>query len=215
MEFQLRGHDVHESIPGARTTAQAERAESAIREAIYNGRYNKATKTSRVSDFVDEVYRPGAKQNKAAWEDDESRSQSLKQFFGNRPIRDITPMLVRRLKGELSNEKTIRYTSPERKERMTRKAATVNRYLRLLSKILSMAYEEGLINANPVSRVKLDLEGDGRERYLTYEEEERLLRHLTNKCTHLYAPVVIDIDAGMRVNSEMMMQIEHCNFGNR
>lgn len=34
MEFQLRGCDIHESIPGARTQAQAERAESSVRESI-------------------------------------------------------------------------------------------------------------------------------------------------------------------------------------
>jgi hypothetical protein len=64
MEFQLRGHDIHESIPGARTLAQAERAESTVRESIYNGKYNRATKTSKFSEFVDLVYLPWAKANK-------------------------------------------------------------------------------------------------------------------------------------------------------
>lgn len=49
MEFQLRGHDIHESIPEARTQGQAERAESAVRESIYNGKYNRATKISKFS----------------------------------------------------------------------------------------------------------------------------------------------------------------------
>lgn len=167
MEFQLRGHDVHESIPGARARAQAERAESAIREAIYNGKYNKATQTRRFSEFVDEVYLPWARRNKASWRNDESRAKALKLFFGNRPIREITPMLIRRLKNDLLGEKTNR--------KALRRGTTVNRYLQLLSKIFEMAFEEGLIDLNPMRRVPLEPEGEGRERYLTHEEEKRLL----------------------------------------
>jgi integrase len=206
MEFQLRGYDVHESIPGARTRAQAERAESAIREAIYNGKYNKETQTRRFSEFVDEVYLPWAKRNKASWRNDESRAKALKQFFGNRPVRDITPMLIRRLKNDLLGERT--------KRKSLRKGTTVNRYLQLLSKIFEMAFEEGLIDLNPMRRVPLEPEGEGRERYLTHEEEKRLLPVLTGRLAHLRAPVILAIDTGMRKISELLrLRVEHCNFG--
>jgi integrase len=213
MEFQLRGHDVHESIPGARTQAQAERAESAIRESIYDGKYNKATKTSRFSDFVEDVYLPWAKLNKASWRNDESRAKRLKEFFGNRPIRDITPMLIRKLKNDLLAERTRRFDGVG-KQRTLRKGTTVNRYLQLLSKIFEMAFEEGLIDLNPMRRIPLEPEAVGRERYLTYEEEERLLLVLKGRLAHLRAPIVVAIDTGMRKISELLrLRIEHCNFG--
>lgn len=205
MEFRLRGHDIHESIPGARTKAQAERAESNVRESIYDGKYNKATKTRRFSEFVDEVYLPWAKANKASWENDDSRAKVLKEFFGNRPIRDITPMLIRRLKGELMAGVT-RSGTP-------RRGSTFNRYRSLLSKIMEMAFEEGLIDVNPVRRVPKEAEGAGRERYLTHEEEERLLPTFTGKLAHLYSPVVINIDTGLRVYSELLMlEVQHVNL---
>jgi integrase len=213
MEFSLRGHYVLQTIPGARTQAQAERAESAIREDIYNGRFNKSTKTGRFSEFVDKVYMPWAKANKLSWKNDESRATALKNFFGNQQVKDITPMMIRRLKNELLSEKTNRFQG-ETKEHTLRKGTTVNRYLQLLSKILEMAFEESLIDQNPMRRVPLETEGEGRERYLTFEEEKRLLPQLTGRLAHLYAPIVVDIDTGMRVNSELLrLQIEHCNFG--
>ena len=49
MEFRLQGHYVLESVVGARTKAQAERAESTTREDIYNRRYNKATATAKLA----------------------------------------------------------------------------------------------------------------------------------------------------------------------
>jgi integrase len=212
MEFKLRGHHVHESIPGARTQAQAERAESAIREEIYDGRYNRAAKTKGFSDFVDSVYMPWAKKNKATWRHDECRSVTLKQFFGKRPLREITPMMVRRLKSELLAGKTRRLDSEG--EQTTRKGSTVNRYLQLLSKIFELAFEEGYVDTNPVRRVPLEPEGEGRERYLTYDEEARLLPVLTGRLAHLRCPVIVALDTGMREITELLsLRIEHCNFG--
>ena len=39
IEFSLQGQYIHQSVPGARTLAQAQRAESQIREGIYERRY--------------------------------------------------------------------------------------------------------------------------------------------------------------------------------
>jgi integrase len=213
VEFRLRSNDIHQSIPGARTKQQAERAESAIREAIYNGKYNKEANSKPFSEFVDQVFVPWARENKASWRNDESRAKELKAFFKNRPLRDITPALVRKLKSKLKAEKTMRIDGLT-KERTLRKGSTVNRYLQLLSKIFEMAFDEELLDANPVRRVPLDPEGEGRERYLTYEEEGRLLAVLNGRLTHLHAPVVVAIDTGMRKITELLgLRIEHCNFG--
>ena len=213
MEFKLKGHHVHESVTGARTQGQAERAESAVREEIYNGKYNRGAKTCRFSEFVDTIYVPWAKQNKLSWRHDECRAERLKQFFGDRPLREINAMMVRRLKNELLGEKTRRFDG-ESKERTPRKGATVNRFLQLLSKIFELAFEEGYVDANPVRRVPLESEGEGRERYLTYEEEERLLPQLRGRLAHLHAPVVMALDTGMRKVTELLrLRVEHVNFG--
>jgi hypothetical protein len=141
MEFTLRGNYVPQSIPGARTKAQAERAESNIRESIYNGKYNKGCGTERFSDFVDRTYLPWAKSNKRSYGHDDGRAKVLKDFFGNRQLRDIAPMMIEKLKQNLLGAETYRHTG--------RTGATVNRYLQLLSKVFSMAYDNGLINNNP------------------------------------------------------------------
>lgn len=212
MGFTLRGTYVHEAVSGARTQAQAERAESAIREEIYNGKYNRAARTRGFSEFVDKTFVPWAKSNKASWRHDECRAEVLKKFFRNRPLREITSMMVRRLKNTLLNDKTRRLDTDG--EKTLRKGSTVNRYLQLLSKIFELAFEEGLVDSNPVRRVPLESEGEGRERYLTYDEEERLLPVLDGRLSHLRAPVIVAVDTGMRKVTELLrLQIEHVNFG--
>jgi len=65
-----------------------------------------------------------------------------------------------------------------------------------------------------VRRVPLESEGEGRERYLTYAEEERLLQILKGRLAHLRCPVIVAVDTGMRKTTELLrLQIEHINFG--
>jgi Phage integrase SAM-like domain len=142
VEFLLRGHYVKEAIPEALTKKQAEQAETQIRQDIFDRKYNKASASARFSDLVDKVFLPWARENKRSYKDDEQRAVKLKEFFGQKVVRDITPMLIEKFKSELrkSDSKYKRTFSP----------STVNRYLQLLSRILSMAYENGFVDVNPM-----------------------------------------------------------------
>lgn len=106
MEFEIRSTRVLESIVGARTKAQAERAENTVREDIYNGRYNKAISTVPFSDFVDEHFLPWARSNKLSYADDDRRCKVLKVFFRNEPMREITPLQIERFKSSLVGKDT-------------------------------------------------------------------------------------------------------------
>src|SRR5215210_710202 len=80
VQFVLRGHNVKEAIPEARTRKQAEQVETQIRQAIFDRKYNKASAVTRFSDFFDKVFVPWAKDNKRSWKDDEQRGVLLKEF---------------------------------------------------------------------------------------------------------------------------------------
>lgn len=194
VEFNLRGHRVKEAIPEASTKKQAEQVETQIRQAIFDRKYNRASAVTRFSDFVDNVFVPWARENKRSYKDDEQRVVRLKEFFGHRTIRDITPMLIEKFKSELrkSDSKFKRLFSP----------STVNRYLQVLSRILSMAYENGIVDSNPMSRVKRLREPEPRQRYLDQfsdDEEERLMKALTGYGEHVIALAELDLEVGMRL----------------
>ena len=136
----------------------AEQVETQIRQAIFDRKYNRASAVTRFSDFVDGVFLPWARENKRSYKDDVQRAVRLKKFFGQRAIRDITPMLIEKFKSELrkTDSKYERPLSP----------ATVNRFLQVLSRALSMAYANGIVDSNPMSRVKRLREPEPRQRYL-------------------------------------------------
>jgi integrase len=201
VEFSLRGLYVKEAVPEARTKKQAEQVEIQIQQAIFDRKYNRASAVTRFSDFVDGVFLSWARENKRSWKDDEQRAEKLKELFGRRAIRDITPMLIERFKSELrkSDSKYKRPFSP----------ATVNRYLQVLSRILSMAYENGLLDGNPMSRVKRLRESEPRQRYLNQysdDEEERLIKALAAYGEHMLALVELDLEVGMRLGELLNAQ---------
>ena len=207
IEFSLRGNYVHESIPGARTQAQAERAESKRREEIYEGKYNPVKKL--FSEFVDETFLPWSTANKRSHREDEQRSVTLKGFFGEKHLRDIKPMMIEKFK----RERLATPTKHDTEERpRPRSPASVNRDLACLSKILSMAFDNELVDSNPMRRVRLLKESGSRERFITAEEEVKLFAKLTGRRDHIRSVVTVALNTGMRRGEILDLQWEHVNF---
>jgi integrase len=114
-------------------------------------------------------------------------------------------MQIERLKASLAGKETCRGTP--------RSGATVNRYLQLLSKIFSMAFDNEVVDANPCRRVHKEKEGGKRERYLTANERPRLFTALTDDLAFLRPAIEIARGAGLRKAELLQLKAEHINFG--
>jgi len=84
------------------------------------------------------------------------------------------------------------------------KPATVNRELAMLSKAFSLAVKEWeWAKENPLSKVPKERENNQKDRWLSLEEEERLLSH----CPPWLRDIVIfDLNTGMRRNEVLSME---------
>lgn len=204
IEYRLQGRRVHKAVPEARTKAQAERAEISEREANYNRRYNKGSDIG-LTTYYDEFYLPWLKEKKRSRVlDAESRVKRLKEFFGNRPLREITRRDVERFQSSLRDKKTNRQTP--------RKGATVNRYIYLLSAIFSRATLEEVVDFNPCSRFEQEPEAK-RERYLMPAERSKLMDVLVDDLEYLRSPVEVSLGTGVRKIAELLeLRIENVNF---
>jgi integrase len=109
--------------------------------------------------------------------------KNLKRFFGNPTLDQITPKLIVAYKNQ-------RYTDGV-------KPATMNRELAALKKAFNLARREWeWCTDNPVCRVSMEKENNTRDRWLTVEEERRLL---TTAAPWLQELVVFAIYTGMRM----------------
>ena len=204
VEFRLRGHYIKQAIPEARTKQEAEQAETKIKRDIFDEKYNRAAGHKNFTEFVDDFFVPWTRVSKRSWQDDEERARPLKEFFAGKRLRDITPMLIEQFKQQRLETKTL--------HKRDRSPATVNRELQVLSKVFSMAYDNGLVETNPMRRVHKLREAPARERYLADDEEKRLFAVLVGRRVHLRPIIVVALQTGMRQGEILGLRWEHVDF---
>jgi integrase len=170
--------------------SEAKELEDRIKLSVYEGK-DVSRKAITVGEFVEEVFWPWALVNyKSPLTSYAFHVRAVKEYFGATTLRDITPMQVEKFKQH-------RVGVPKRWGG-DRCPQTVNHDLRALSRIFSMARDNGLINENPCSRVKLLRVDNKRTRYLTAEEEGQLMAVLVGRFSRIRPIVIFALNTGMR-----------------
>jgi integrase len=203
-DFHIRGERYRKAIPEARTKAQAELAEVKAKEAVFAGRYGSDLSNITLREFVEKVYLPWARDNKRSWKNDESRAKPILAYFKNKKMREINRFNVEQYR------KARRATSNGRGG--TRAPASVDHEIRLLSRIFSLAVERDEVEVNPCKGVKMLNRGNAVTRYLTPDEEERLLPVLTGRRQHLLDITLIDLHTGMRRTEILTLHRRQIDF---
>ncbi|MBX7223715.1 MAG: site-specific integrase [Blastocatellia bacterium] len=203
-DFSINKRRYRGPLPGATTKQQAAKMEAQVRLSVHEGRYGQPEKATTFSAFVSEVYLPWSKLNKRSARNDVGYCRVLCESFGTRPLDEITPFLIEQFKRK-------RTESPTRNGNR-RAAATINRELACLSKILSLAIDHNLLTVNPCKRVKRVGGEVARNRYLSLDEETRLLAACTGRIAHLRDLVVLAIQTGMRRGEILGLQWAHVDF---
>ena len=119
-------------------------------------------------------------------------------------LSDITRRDVERFQSTLRGKNTPRETPC--------KGATVNRYVYLLSAIFSRALRDEVVDFNPCSRFEQEPEAR-RERYLTPNEQSKLMEVLVDDLAYLRAPIETSLGIGVRKHTELLkLKIKNVNF---
>jgi integrase len=203
-DIGIRGVRYRGAIPEARNKAQAEQAEVRIRNEIFEGRFGKLIGSMKLSEFINDVYLPWARLNKRHPRNDELHCKDILKFFGSKSFAEISPLLIEKFK-KARRESITRYGRQ-------RSAASVNRELEVLSKVFSLAVDNGIIESNPCLKVNKLRQDNMRKRYLTEEEEERLLNALSGRRAYLKSIVVVAIHTGMRRGELLNLKWQHIDF---
>ncbi|MFZ2445734.1 MAG: tyrosine-type recombinase/integrase [Syntrophobacteraceae bacterium] len=88
--------------------------------------------------------------------------------------------------------------------------ASINRELATLKRLFSVMHKQGRIKHNPAEHVELLKEDNKRERCLTQEEIESLLREC--KTHHLRTAVLIALNTGLRLDGCLSLRWEEIDF---
>lgn len=120
--------------------------------------------------------------HKRSYRDDERYGRVWAERFTGRTLEEVTP-------GDLEKIKAERLQSSVT-------PATVNRELAFLKHVFNVAIRDGKTERNPVSKIRLLKEPSGRVRYLTDEEEARLLTAFPSEADR--QRVLVLIQTGLR-----------------
>lgn len=156
---------------------------------------------------------------------DKKRLEYWRKAFGQSLLADIAPSRISKERDKLLSEETRRYASPPTgnpeldatRSRSKRSGATVNRYIAALSSCLSYGVKTlEWLERNPCERVKKPKESNGRVRYLSEDEVNRLLDAC--QASHnkdLYLAVVLSLTTGARQEEIMSLRWKQIDFQQR
>jgi len=133
-------------------------------------------------DFARIYHEVHMKTNRRNFKPDTYRLQTLCSYFKNVDLRNLTPFDIERFRASRIKKGNSK--------------STVNRYVQLVGKMLSLAKEEGYLEQNPARKVKSFSEKDTqKERILTEAEEEKLMEN----CSPNLKPIIVTaLNTGMR-----------------
>jgi integrase len=192
------------AIPEARTKAEAERAETKIKSTVYERKYGKVSASIPFTEFVQSTCLPWARANKRSSSDDEFHAKAFCSHFGNRRLSEIDYQMIEEFKIERMKLIT-RYGR-------TRKPASVNRELAILSRIFRMAVDYDEITENPCRKVETLPENNQRTRHLSFEGEDRLFAKLTGEREYLKPLVTVALYAGPRRGELLKLRWSNVDF---
>lgn len=132
--------------------------------------------------------------------------------LGHIKIIDLSPSHLAAAKQKLINEKIKKgKNSPE----TTRSANTVNKYLMIFSAVLTWAVKEAeLISSNPMSNISTLKKPDGRKRFLSVKEIQKLHKGCKEHSLMIYVFFLISLFTGGRFNEVRHLTIETIDFQN-
>jgi len=208
-EVRLKGYPIQRASFRTRTLAKKwiQDTEAAIRD----GRHFRTAEAKKhtVKDLIDRFVSQWLTQYPHRVVRQTAYLAWWKERLGHLLLFDLTPSIIAESRDALLSEKTHRGT--------LRNPSTVNRYLAAFSRALTIAVKEwGWLDDTPMRKVSKPAEGLGRNRLLSLEEKDRLLKACQlSPSPHLYDIVRLALLTGMRQGEILNLSFESCDFQNK
>ena len=199
MRFTYQGRQVRRST-GTADRRLAEAIMGKVRAQIIEGRFFETLEEkTRTFDELMERYLREHAAKKSEPRHYRGYFNSLKACFGGRTLAEITPKLIVEYKAR-------RYAAGL-------KPASINRELASLKKAFNLAVREWeWCRENPVSKVSMEQENNQRDRWLSVEEEPRLLQGCA---PWLHDLVTFALHTGMRMGEILELTWRGVDFNRR
>jgi len=189
------------------TLAETRKRAAKLKAEILLGANPAADKRAQKSvmtleEFSNEHYLPYAEKRKRSYRNDVGMLNRILPIFGATPL------------NRLSKQSLVAFHSSLRDEGLA--AATADHHIKLLRAMLNLAVQWDLVDKNPADRIKLFREDNTLERYLSVDEQSRLLDAIAQEKNQVIANLILLLLAsGARRSEAQFSHIEHFDIDNR
>jgi len=204
--FQIDGERHHYLCTGAKTEKEALKLESQYMYKVQqqiNGAMPREVSLSKTTlNYLLNLYvKYNAINNKQR--EPAEKIKAFKLFFGeSKKITEIKPKQIESFRVWLMDEKHL-------------SASTVNRYISCLSKAYNLAIDNGLVEFNPCTRVKLLKEPKETIKFYTESEEKQLFKGLEAFRPDFIPFVTCAFQTGLRLSNIIYFKWEWVNLKDR
>lgn len=155
--------------------------------------------TPTFQDYAVNTYLPHAKERKRTWREDEQKIHKI-----------LIPAFGRKLLSEVTTRDVLTIQTSVRRKSAP---STANHYLTLMSRMLNVAVQLGMLEKNPASGVKKLPENNARTRYLAQPEISRMLEALASWPNRSFAGLIrFLLFTGVRRGEAMNLTWDRVNF---
>lgn len=189
--FMHKGRRYFGADPTWKNKGEAKAARDRRRIAVREGQEDRAEIETDFRSFVKETFLPWVETNLSpgTYQSYKWRCDHLIAAFGKLDLSEISVFAIEKFKREQMKRVTKRGASQS--------PASVNRYLQILASIFTRAEETGVIEHNMRPKFQTLREDNQRLRYLSTDEERRLLLAAA-AWPHLQDLIVVGLATGLR-----------------
>lgn len=208
-EIRLRGYPPQRE--SFRTKSRAKQWIQDTESALRDGRHFQTSESKRhtVGDLIDRFINQWLIKFPERIKKQSALLSWWKERIGHLNLSDLRPSIIAEARDALLSEQTSRGK--------LRNPSTVNRYLAAFSKALTVAVREWeWLEDSPMKKVSKPKEGRARDRFLSHDEKDRLLRACkASSNPHLFTVVSLAIFTGMRFSEIVTLSWNDIDFVNK
>lgn len=214
-EMMVRKKRYHQGIPEATNEKEAITYLQAFRTDLLRGRLDMVDNIGCMSfkDLATE-YLKYSKLNNRSYKSRIGRVNKFVALWGNKQLKDISPMDIEKYK-KIRKEDIVRPEKVIDGVKLPTKYVsntTINRDIEILRKMFNIAIENEWLNKNPCKYVKKLRINNKIERYLTPDEEIRLLNACKDNYAYLKPIIQFALNTGMRKGEILNLTWKCVNF---
>lgn len=216
-EMMVRKKRYHKAIPEATNEKEAITYMQAFRTDLLRGRLDMVDNIGckLFKELADE-YLKYSKLNNRSYKSRVGRVKKFVALWGNKQLKDISAMDIEKYK-KVRKEDIVRPEKVIDGVKLPAKYVTnttVNRDIEILRKMFNLAIENEWLNKNPCKYVKKLRVDNKIERYLTPEEEIRLLNACKGRYSYLKPIIIFALNTGMRKGEILNLTWKCVDFQN-